>query len=57
MRSLEIQRVRTETYREPSKQWYVKNFGYRIVGTNPKKHAFILPDVYAWTVLELDLEE
>ena len=57
MRSLEIQRVRTETYREPTKQWYVKNFGYRIVGTNPKKPAFILPDVYAWTVLELDLEE
>ncbi len=57
MRSLEIQRVRTETYRESTKLWYVKNFGYRIVGANPKKHAFSLPDVDVWTVLELDLEE
>ena len=57
MRSLGIRKVRTETDRESTKQWYVKNFGYRIVGTNPKKHAFSLPDVYAWTVLELDLEE
>jgi N-acetylglutamate synthase-like GNAT family acetyltransferase len=32
-------------------------FGYRIVGTNPKKHAFSLPNVDVWTVLELDLEQ
>lgn len=29
----------------------------RIVGTNPEKHTFSLPDVDVWTVLGLDLEE
>jgi len=57
MRSLGIRKVRTETDREPTKQWYVRNFGYRIVGTNPKKHTFSRSDVDVWTVLELDLEE
>lgn len=56
MRSLGVRKVRTETDREATKQWYIRNFGYRIVGTNPKKHAFSLADVDTWTVLELDLE-
>jgi len=30
-------------------------FGYRVVGTVPKKHVFSLPDVSHWTLLELDL--
>ncbi len=57
MRSLGIRKVRTETDRPETVRWYVAKFGYRIVGTNPKKHAFSLPDVDVWTVLELDLEE
>ena len=36
-------------------RWYVERFGYRIVGSNPKKHDFSLPGVDSWTVLELDL--
>jgi predicted N-acetyltransferase YhbS len=50
-----IRRVRTETDRPETIAWYQRKFGYRIVGSNPKKHAFSLPDVDVWTVLELDL--
>ena len=57
MRARGVRRVRTETDRPETVRWYISNFGYRIVGTNPKKHAFSLPDVDVWTVLELDLEE
>ena len=48
-------RVRTETDRPETVAWYKRRFGYREVGTNPKKHDFGLPDVDHWTVLELDL--
>jgi len=47
--------VRTETDRPETIQWYVRKFGYRIIGKNPKKHDFSLKDVRYWTVLELDL--
>lgn len=57
MRARGVRKVRTETDRPETVRWYVGNFGYRIVGTNPKKHAFSLPDVDVWTVLELDLGE
>ncbi len=50
-----VRRVRTETDRPDTVKWYVAKFGYRQVGTNPKKHAFSLPDVQEWVVLELDL--
>ncbi len=52
-----IRWVRTETDRPETISWYERKFGYRRVGTNPKKHAFSLPDVDHWTVLELDLRE
>ena len=55
-RALEIRRVRPETDRPDTIDWYVRKFGYRIVGRNPKKHAFSLPEVAEWTVLELDLD-
>ena len=55
MRKRGIETVRTETDRPETIRWYVERFGYRIVGTNPKKHAFSLADVDHWTVLELDL--
>ena len=57
MRARGVRKVRTETDRPETMNWYVSRFGYQIVGTNPKKHAFSLPDVDVWTVLELDLEE
>lgn len=56
MRARGVRKVRTETDRPETIRWYVSNFGYRIVGTTPKKHTFSLPDVDVWTVLELDLE-
>ncbi len=55
MRRRGIRRVRTETDRPETIRWYVERFGYRVVGTNPKKHAFSCEDVDYWTVLELDL--
>lgn len=48
-------RVHTETDRPDTINWYIKKFGYRVVGTNPKKHDFSLKDVDFWTVLKLDL--
>lgn len=55
MRQRGIRRVRTETDRPDTIRWYIEKFGYRIVGTNPKKHAFSLTDVDHWSVLELEL--
>lgn len=55
MRAQGIRRVRTETDRPATIDWYIRKFGYRKVGVNPKKHAFSLDDVDHWTVLELDL--
>lgn len=56
MRERGFRRVRTETDRPETIEWYVDRFGYERVGTNPKKHEFSLPDVDEWTVLELDLD-
>jgi len=50
-----IHTVVTEADRPEVIDWYVRKFGYRVTGVNPKKHAFGLPDVHHWTVLELDL--
>jgi ketopantoate reductase/GNAT superfamily N-acetyltransferase len=50
-----VRRVRTETDRDVTIDWYIRKFGYVRTGTNPKKHDFSLPDVHEWTVLELDL--
>jgi predicted N-acetyltransferase YhbS len=50
-----VRKVRTEADRPEAIRWYVERFGYRIVGTNPKKHDFSLSHVDTWTVLELDL--
>ena len=50
-------KVRTETDRPETVAWYKRSFGYREVGTNPKKHDFGLSDVDHWAVLELDLRQ
>lgn len=55
MRGRGVRRVRTETDRPATVRWYVRRFGYRTVGTDPKTDASGLPDVDHWTVLELDL--
>lgn len=56
LKDLGIKILRTETDREDTVEWYIRKFGYRKVGTNPKKHSFSLPDIDEWVVLELDLE-
>ena len=50
-----IEALRTECDRPEVVDWYVRKFGYRVVGTVPKKHAFSLDTVDHWTVLQLDL--
>lgn len=55
MKARGIHTVITEADRPEVIDWYVRKFGYRVTGVNPKKHAFGLPDVHHWTVLELDL--
>jgi GNAT superfamily N-acetyltransferase len=57
MKSRGIRQVLTETDRPEVVQWYVRKFGYRIVGTRRKKHAFSLSDIDHWTVLELSLRD
>lgn len=48
--------VRTDTDRPETIQWYIRKFGYTIVGYKKKKHPSSLVDVDSWTVLEFDLE-
>lgn len=57
MRGKGIATVRTETDRPEVIRWYMDKFGYRIVGTNPKKHTFGAAERNYWTVLELSLVE
>ncbi len=56
MKSRGFSRVHTETDRPETVKWFIKKFGYKVVGTNPKKHDFSLKDVDHWTVLKLDLK-
>jgi GNAT superfamily N-acetyltransferase len=57
MRSKGIVQVRTEADRPDVIRWYIDKFGYRVVGTNQKKHAFSLVEQDYWTVLELQLNK
>lgn len=52
-----IRKVRTETDRKETIEWYKKKFGYREIGKNPKKHDFSLADIDEWTVLERELDD
>ena len=56
MKERGIKRVRTEADRPETINWYLREFGYKKVGTNKKKHAFSRTDIDFWTVLEMDLE-
>ena len=57
MKRIGIRTVHTETDREDTINWYIKKFGYKRTGSNPKKHDFSLADVDIWTVLQLDLND
>ena len=56
MKEKGYRRVRSESDRPETIQWYIRKFGYRKTGLNPKKHSFSLENVDFWTVLELDLD-
>ena len=56
MKKQGFKKIHTETDRPEIIDWYVKKFGYKVVGKNKKKHSFSLEDVDYWTVLELDLK-
>jgi N-acetylglutamate synthase-like GNAT family acetyltransferase len=55
MKARGVERVRTESDRSEIVDWYVRKYGYRVVGSAQKKHSFGLEHVDHWTVLELDL--
>jgi N-acetylglutamate synthase-like GNAT family acetyltransferase len=50
-----IRKIRSESDRPRTIAWLVKRFGYRVVGTAPKRHAFGESGIGHWTVLECDL--
>lgn len=50
-----IRKVRAETDRPEVVAWLVRNFGHRVVGTMPKRHAFGDKNIGYWTVLEIEL--
>jgi len=56
MKGRGVRRVQTESDRPDVIAWYVRKFGYRVVGAARKKHDFGLSSVDHWTVLELNLE-
>lgn len=56
MKARGVALVRTESDRPEVVDWYVRKFGYRIVGTAPKRHPFGRADIATWTVLELALD-
>lgn len=55
MREKGIRKVRAETDRPEVVEWLVRNFGHRIVGTTPKRHAFGDNNISHWTILEIEL--
>ena len=57
MKRIGIRTVHTETDREDTVNWYIRKFGYQRMGSNPKKHAFSLPDVDKWIVLQMNLDD
>jgi len=57
MKQIGIRIVHTETDRDDTINWYIRKFGYKRIGTNPKKHDFSLPDVDKWVVLQLNLDD
>ena len=56
MKSRGIKKVRTESDRPETIDWYIRKFGYKVVGRNRKKHPFGLKDIDYWTELEVDLK-
>jgi ribosomal protein S18 acetylase RimI-like enzyme len=57
MRERGIRKIRSETDRPEVVEWLTRDYGYRIVGTVAKRHAFGNTDEAHWTVLELELTE
>jgi ribosomal protein S18 acetylase RimI-like enzyme len=55
MRAQGVETVVTEADRPETIDWYVRRFGYRVVGTRPKRHPFGFEGAADWTILELDL--
>jgi N-acetylglutamate synthase-like GNAT family acetyltransferase len=52
-----IRKIRSETDRSEVVEWLTRDYGYRIIGTAAKRHAFGNSEADHWTVLELDLDE
>lgn len=57
MRRQGIKVVRAEADRLGTIRWMTEKLGYKITGTNPKRHPFGAADVGRWTVMELNLDD
>lgn len=57
MRRRGIKVVRAEADRPGTIRWMTEKLGYKIIGTNPKRHPFGAADVDRWTVMELNLDD
>lgn len=55
MRRKGVTQLQTESDRPEVIHWYISKFGYRITGSNPKRHRFGQAECDHWTVLQLEL--
>jgi N-acetylglutamate synthase-like GNAT family acetyltransferase len=51
-----IRTIRSEADRPEFIRMLTERFGYRVVGTSPKRHPFGSPEVDHWTILEVELD-
>lgn len=57
MKARGFRQVQTEADRPNVIRWYIDKFGYRVIGTARKRHAFGSAEQSEWTVLELALDD
>ena len=55
MAALGVESVITNADRPATVAWYIRRFGYEVVGHQRKLIPFGDPDIERWTTLELDL--
>lgn len=56
MKEKGVKKLITHADRPETISWYIKKFGYRIIGKEKKRHPWSRYDIDYRTVLELDLE-
>lgn len=52
-----VERLQSEADRPDVISWYIRKFGYRVIGLARKRHEFGCVGIDHWTMLELDLRK